>query len=73
MKRGSGMPVYLVDIELNGAIAVDATDEYEAESIADSIGLDELGDFLLESKARVLEILEASAIQDQKVFSRSDP
>lgn len=67
------MPVYLVDIELNGAIAVDATDEYEAESIADSIGLDELGDFLLESKARVLEILEASAIQDQKVFSRSDP
>jgi len=67
------MPVYLVDIELNGAIAVDATDEYEAESIADSIGLDELGDFLLESKARVLEILEVSAIQDQKVFSRSDP
>ena len=66
------MPVYLVDVELSGAIAVDATDESEAESIADSIGLDQLGDFLLDSKARVLEIMDTLDTPDQRVFSRSD-
>ena len=66
------MPVYLVDIELSGAIAVDAAGEHEAESIADSIGLDQLGDFLLNSKARVLNILDTSEISHQRVFSGSD-
>ncbi|HEX2897143.1 MAG TPA: hypothetical protein VHP63_03735 [candidate division Zixibacteria bacterium] len=63
---------YLIDIELNGLIAVEAKSEVDAIEIANLLSTDKLKDSLLDYKVRIVNEIDFESAGNVAIFSESD-
>jgi len=63
---------YLIDIELNGLIAIEAETEEDAIHVAENLSTDKLKDSLLDYKVRIVNEIGFESAGNVAVFTESD-